>query len=104
MISESKLQAMALEYWDEQPQAPTTSTAVEFAKLVLAEAERIRKIENVRMACAREGHNFSFRGSDLVVGDFLYKDGVTWIRGWNGSGKCVGCGAILGVTYPEELG
>lgn len=103
MISESKLQAMALKYWDEQLQTPTTSMAVEFAKLVLAEAERIRKIRDAREFCASRGHNIMFRDGE-VFGEVLYESGRTHIRGWKGSGKCEGCDAVLALRYPEELG
>lgn len=103
MVSESKLQAMALEYWDEQLQTPTTRMAVEFAKLVLAEAERIRKIRDIREFCASRGHDIMFRDGD-VFGEVSHEGSRTHIRGWKGSGKCEGCGAVLALRYPEELG
>lgn len=106
MISESKLQAMALEHWDEQLQTPTTRMAVEFAKLVLAElaeAERIRKIRDAREFCASRGHDIVFHDPE-VFGEMSYESGKTHIRGWRGSGKCEGCGAVLALRYPEELG
>lgn len=103
MISESKLQAMALEYWGEQGETRTTEMMVEFAKLVLAEAERTRKIRDAREFCASRGHDIVFHDPE-VFGEMSYESGKTHIRGWRGSGKCEGCGAVLALRYPEELG
>lgn len=101
-MRKERLVQMVAEHWGDDT-ARDQSRVLEFAQAVLAEQDRIRRLEDVRKGCAMNGgHAFEFKNG-AGFGEITYGGGCVTVSGWKGSAACANCDAILAPRYREEL-